>query len=284
MAIASAPAEADLSVAADLALALDPVRLAQRAGLAPDSWQAHVLRSTAPRILLNCSRQSGKSTISALLALHTALYTPSALVLLLSPSQRQSAELFRKCLDLYRGLGRPVPAQAETTLRLELEGGGRIISLPGSEATIRGYSGVTLLVVDEASRVEDQLYMALRPMVAVSAGRLIALSTPMGRRGWYFQAWQSSEPWERYEVPATQCPRITPEFLAEEQRALGPWWFQQEYMCQFGETIDQLFGYDVVMAAMSPAVTPLFCEAEAPSAHNGHDAHAAADVTPLFAG
>src|SRR5919199_1956184 len=145
-------------LAVDLAAALDPVVLAQQAGLVPDEWQAHVLRSTAPRVLLNCSRQSGKSTVSALLALHTALYTPAALVLLLSPSQRQSAELFRKCLDLYRGLGRPVPAQAETTLRLELEGGSRIISLPSSEATVRGFSGVRLLVIDEAARVEDTLY------------------------------------------------------------------------------------------------------------------------------
>jgi hypothetical protein len=277
MAIASA--EADLSVAADLALALDPVRLAERAGLCPDEWQAHVLRSTAPRVLLNCSRQSGKSTMSALLALHTALYTPAALVLLLSPSQRQSAELFRKCLDLYRGLGRPVPAQAETTLRLELDGGGRIISLPGSEATIRCYSGVTLLVVDEASRVDDQLYMALRPMVAVSAGRLIALSTPFGRRGWWFEAWRSQEQWERYEVPAMQCPRISAAFLAEEQRALGPWWFQQEYRCVFGETTDQLFGYDVVMAAITPAVAPLFTAT--PAGERGPAP--AADLAPMVA-
>src|SRR5919199_3284635 len=176
-------------LAVDLAAALDPVALAQQAGLDPDPWQRDVLRSTAPRVLLNCSRQSGKSTISALLALHTALYTPSALVLMLSPSLRQSAELFRKGLDLYRALGRPVPAQAETSLRLELEGGSRIISLPGSEATIRGYSGVRLLVIDEAARVEDTLYGSLRPMLAVSNGRLIALSTPFGRRGWWVEAW-----------------------------------------------------------------------------------------------
>src|ERR671939_2133946 len=123
----------------DLAAALDPVVLAQQAGLDPDPWQRDVLRSTAPRVLLNCSRQSGKSTVSALLGLHAALYTPSALVLMLSPSLRQSAELFRKCLDLYRALGRPVPAQAETSLRLELEGGSRIISLPAQRPRCAGF-------------------------------------------------------------------------------------------------------------------------------------------------
>jgi hypothetical protein len=113
-----------MAIAVDLAAALDPVVLARQAGLVPDEWQAHVLRSTAPRVLLNCSRQSGKSTISALLALHTALYTPSALVLMLSPSLRQSAELFRKCLDLYRALGRPVPISGGPTGREARHPGG----------------------------------------------------------------------------------------------------------------------------------------------------------------
>ncbi len=41
-------------LATDLALALDPARLAVRAGIHPDPWQADVLRSAAPRLLLNC--------------------------------------------------------------------------------------------------------------------------------------------------------------------------------------------------------------------------------------
>jgi hypothetical protein len=266
----------------DLAAALDPVVLAQQAGIDPDPWQREVLRSTAPRVLLNCSRQSGKSTISALLALHTARYTPAALVLLLSPSQRQSAELFRKCLDVYRGLGRPVPAQAETSLRLELEGGSRIISLPGSEDTIRGYSGVRLLVIDEAARVEDTLYRRLRPMLAVSNGRLIALSTPFERRGWWFEAWTGQEEWYRVEVPASQCPRISPQFLEQEQRALGPWFYRQEYLCQFSETVDQVFAYDVVMGAHAADVAPLFAPASPGSSQDATTDGERGAVVALF--
>jgi hypothetical protein len=133
-------------IAADLARALDPVRLAEAASIVPDPWQAEALRSCAPRILLNCSRQSGKSTVTAILAVHTALYEPGALVLLLSPSLRQSQELFRKALGVYRALGRPVPAEAENTLAVQLENHSRILSLPGKEHTVRGYSGVRLLV------------------------------------------------------------------------------------------------------------------------------------------
>jgi len=108
---------------------------------------------------------------------------------MLSPSLRQSGELFRKALSVYRTLGRPVPSEAESALRLELDTGSRIISLPGTENTIRGYSGVRLLLVDEASRVEDDLYRAIRPMLAVSGGRLVAPSTPWGKRGFWFREW-----------------------------------------------------------------------------------------------
>ena len=243
-----------MSLAADLALALDPARLATRAGIDPDPWQADVLRSAAPRMLLNASRQSGKSTITALLAVHTVTYEPGALVLLLSPTLRQSGELFKKVLDAYRVLGRPVPAEAETQLTLTLENGARVVSLPGKEGTVRGYSGVRLLIIDEAARVPNDLYVSVRPMLAVSGGRLIALSTPWGARGWWYEAWTHGQDWERYEIPATDCPRISSAFLEEERRTLGDWWYQQEYLRRFldaqtaafrSEDIDRAFSEDI---------------------------------------
>lgn len=242
------------ALSADLATALDPARLADATGLAPDPWQVEVLRSTAPRILLNCARQTGKSTITAVLATHTALYDAGSLVLLLSPTLRQSGELFKKCLAVYRTLGRPVPPASETALSLTLENGSRIVSLPGKEGTVRGYSGVDLLVIDEAARVPGDLYLSARPMLAVSGGRLVALSTPFGRRGWWADAWLGSEAWQRVEVPAVMCPRITPAFLGEERRTLGAWWFEQEYECTFLDSQTQVFTSAEVEAAFAKEV------------------------------
>jgi hypothetical protein len=248
------PVDLAVQLASDIACALDPVALARRTGLTPDPWQATFLRSTEARILLNCSRQSGKSTVTAQLGVHTALYEPGSLALLLSPSLRQSQELFRKALDTYRGLDNPVPVEAESAPRLELENGSRIVSLPGKEQTVRGFSGVRLLAVDEAARVPDDLYFAIRPMLAVSGGRLVALSTPFGTRGWWYEAWRSEEPWRRFEVPADECPRISAEFLDEERRTMGDWWFRQEYGCAFldaetqpftGEDIERAFDEEV---------------------------------------
>jgi hypothetical protein len=203
------------------------------AGLNPDPWQTRLLHSAAPRILLLCSRQAGKSTASAALALQVALLQPQALVLLCSPSLRQSGELFRKVLHLFDALERPVAVRSASSLRLELVNGSRIISLPAQEETIRGYAGVNLLLIDEAARVPDALYRSVRPMLAVSQGRLVALSTPFGKRGWFYDEWRSDADWERYRVPATEIPRISASFLEQERVALGEAWFRQEYDCDF---------------------------------------------------
>src|SRR5215203_3402422 len=166
-----------VSLAGDLRLALDRISFARALGLEPDPWQEDLLHSTSDRILLNCSRQSGKSTMTGIIALHRALYHPDSLILCLAPALRQSQELFGKVLSFYRDLGRPIPAHTERKLSLELQNDSRILTLPGSERTIRGYSGAALLVVDEAGRVDDELYYSVRPMLAVSGGALLMLST-----------------------------------------------------------------------------------------------------------
>ena len=137
--------------------------------------------------------------------------------------------------------------------------GSRIISLPSSEATIRGFSGADLIIEDEASRVSDDLYYAIRPMLAVSGGRLILMSTPFGKRGHFFNEWNNGgNEWERVEIPATMNPRISRAFLEEERRSLGEWWFKQEYLCKFVENIDQVFDYELVMSVITPDVKPIF--------------------------
>src|SRR5215213_7008933 len=155
-----------VSLAEDLKLALDRVAFAKEAGLDPDPWQRDLLRSSSDRILLNCCRQSGKSTMAALIALHRALYTHGSLVLILAPSERQAKETFGKVATHYRDLGYPVPPDSYRKLGMELTNGSRVEALPGSEKTVRGFSGVDLLILDEASRISDELYHATRPMLA----------------------------------------------------------------------------------------------------------------------
>lgn len=229
------------------------------AGLTPDAWQADLLQSDWQKALLLCSRQAGKSTVTGALASHTAIYQPGSLTLLLSAAQRQSGELFRKVKSFYLSVPDRVPLKQESALQMELVNGSRVVALPGKEETIRGYSGVDLLVVDEAARVKDALYYSVRPMLAVSGGRLIALSTPFGKRGFFFQEWEDGgDDWHRTLITALDVPRISQAFLDEERRKLGAWWFEQEYLCVFQDAVDHVFSHDDVAAAFSDEVEPLF--------------------------
>lgn len=245
-------------IAKHLSMGLSAVSLMEAAGMTPDPWQADLLQSRADRTLLLCGRQTGKSTISSLLGLHLALYSPGSLVLLLSPSLRQSQELFRRVSEFYNSLKRPIPATAETTQKLELGNGSRIVSLPAQERTVRGYSAASLLIVDEAARVLDELYHTVRPMLATGGGRLILLSTPWGKRGFFYEEWGGIGDWLRIEVPATSCKRIKESFLEEERRSLPEAWFRQEYLCEFVERSGQLFSYDLIMSSLTDEKEPFF--------------------------
>ena len=245
-------------LAADLAAALDPAAVFRRAVGEPDPWQAEVLQGLAERLLLLCARQTGKSVTSAAVAVDEIDHRPGSLVLLVSPSLRQSGELFRKAVALHERAG-AVPVAERSALRLELANGSRLVSLPGSERTVRGFSSVDLVVVDEAARVDDDLYMALRPMLAVSGGRLVALSTPFGKRGWFHDAFTGDdETWSRVRVPATECPRIDREFLRQERLALGEWWYRQEYEVSFEDSVDAVFRHSDIVEAFTGDVEPLW--------------------------
>jgi len=240
-----------------VAYGLDPVAWLERSlGFAPDPWQGNVLRSIAQRILLCCSRQVGKTITAAALALHLAQFTPGSLALILAPSLRQSGELYRDVSEFYTG---SPPAETETKTTLELVNGSRIVCLPGTEKTIRSFSAVDLLVVDEAARTDDALLAAVRPMLAVSGGRLIALSTPFGKRGWWWDAWENGgDAWERIEITADQCPRISAKFLAEEREALGDWWYFQEFFNVFHDPIDAMFTEVEIAGIFTSDIVPLY--------------------------
>jgi Terminase large subunit, T4likevirus-type, N-terminal len=247
-------------MAETLAMGLDPVRMARRAGINPDPWQAAVLRRRAHQTILLCTRQGGKSLVTALLSAHEAIYHPPALVLLFARAKRQSELLYQKVRHILRDLGQAATGyEKETEAELLLTNGSRIVCLPGNEATTRGYSGVALLVIDEASRCPDLLYAAVRPMLAVSAGRLVLLSTPFGRRGFFFETWTGGGPnWHRVKVTADECPRITPGFLAEERQQLPERAYRTEYFCSFEDLDSQVFPTDLVLQAFTSDVQPLF--------------------------
>lgn len=247
------------ALAGRLLEAMDPVAFAKRAGLALHPYQIALVRSHARQVLLNWSRQSGKSTAVSLLTLHEAYFTPKSLTLLLSPSERQSKLLLDKVKAAAFALNEPGIIDVDNALYLRLGNGSEVYALPGKEETLRGFSGVDLLIVDEASRVLDSLYHSVRPMLAASAGRVALLSTPFGKRGFFFNEWtKGAGTWLRSEVTVDQVPHISREFLEEERASLPPELFAQEYYCQFTDTVDQLFTHELVASLLSDDIEPLF--------------------------
>jgi hypothetical protein len=233
----------------------------RKLGLDPDPKQALVLTSASKRGMLNCARQWGKSTIAAAKAIHEAVHRKESLVLVVSPSARQSGEFVRKAAGFARRLGMRTKGDGTNEMSLAFPNGSRIVGLPGSEETIRGFSAVTLLLVDEASRVPDELYMAVRPMLAASSGALWLMSTPCGKRGFFWEAWErGGEEWERIRAPGNECARIERAFLEEERRTMGARRFEQEYMCEFGETECGLFEREMVERAFRRDVEVLVIE------------------------
>jgi hypothetical protein len=232
-------------------------------GLVADAWQERVLASNAPRIALACGRQVGKSTTTAVLTAHQLLYRPGSLSLVIAPSQRQSVERLRSVSEMLHRLG-VESAIAEddvdaTATKIETSTGARAIALPGSGDTIRGYASVDLILLEEAAAIPASLLAACRPMLAVSKGRCIALSTPAGKgSNWFWRAWNDEMgAWEKYHVPSTECPRISPEFLAEELTAMGPLAYRQEYLAEFVDELEGVFTSAQIARALDCQEQPI---------------------------
>lgn len=249
------------ALARDLLFDLDASSFARVGlGITPDPWQERLITSTAPRIIVNCSRQSGKSTGTAIVAARTASYQPGQCVLALAPTERQASLLFAKAADFIGRLGMAAPqADSRTQTRLHLRNGSSIFALPGKPANVRGFAA-DLVIVDEAAFVEDPLLAAVGPAVAARGGRIILLSTPNGRRGFFYDTWRNGEGWERFSVSCWECPRLAtqPDFLDHERRTHGPFVFSQEYECQFIDSGETVFASEIVERAVTSDLAPLW--------------------------
>jgi hypothetical protein len=142
-----------------------------------------------------------------------------------------------------------VPEHKRTQSELWLANGSRCVALPGDPTTTRGFNPA-LVVLDEASRIDEGILAAVLPMLTESKGQLLVMSTPAGRRGFFFQAWSDeSQDWERISAKRSDYPhRLDPEDMKRQRANLGPALFKQEHENEFIEDGDQLIGDDSIKA------------------------------------
>lgn len=227
-----------------------------------DDAQGRILRSESKRGVLNCHRQWGKSTVMAARSAHRMIYRPPWFTVCIAPSGRQAAELRNKIEScVRRGLGIEPKGDGDNEISIVLPNGSRFVGLPDTEGRMRGFGAVNDLLIDEAARVKDDTYKAARPFVAAVDGSIWMMSTPWGKRGFFYRAASSNLPgWERIQVTAEESGRFSQEWLDEERdgdQGLGPLWFSQEYEGKFVDTSESMFSHDAVLDVITPDVRRL---------------------------
>lgn len=267
-------------LASDLQYSIDPSLLLGDLDFPPFDWQREALNPSYNRVLVVAARQSGKSSITAGDGYHSCKYYAESLNIIISPSEQQSKETMKKVDDL---ISKDPEADLEGNASFEkrFRNGARILALPGTERSVRGYSKPRRIILDEASRIEDPTYKSARPyLVGNPEAKLIAVTTPFGQQGWFYDAWENSENWHKIlvkpaykladdnvtivpdvpeddfkklwakrNVSAYYSPRHTLEFLQEELDEIGWWWWRQEYGCEFLQSGHGVFDMNAVQDA-----------------------------------
>ena len=238
-----------MTLASDLRAALDPAVTFEAAfGLAPLDWQLGFLRSDRNTAVLK-GRQVGASLAAAASAIHVARYAADDVVIV-SPSLKQSGEILGRARSGLRRLG--VELEQDSASMLRLTNGARIVSLPGTARSVRGWSA-RLLILDEAAYIEPETWVAARALVA-TGGRVIVQSTPAAEFGPYFELVRAADPtWAHYTIRSDAVPTISAAFLEAERRAMTPGAFATEYECQFGKSGETLFSAARIAALVMPA-------------------------------
>ncbi len=247
------------------------------------------------RIAMLCPRQSGKSTVVAGLGLWVARTFSKSLVMIIAPTEKQAQDTMRKIKELLSMDTDLHDLDTNSKSEVVLENGSRIVSKPWS--SIRGESRPDVIIMDEAAWIPDEAYIAARPMLTANPfALLIMLTTPHGRYGFFYKAWDKGAFWTKFQVhtgfeldsnaygvtvvPITEeeeafkarmeekgihayySPQHTKAWLEEELDEISEYGWRQEYGLEFLDTMDQVFDTDMIERAFSSDVEVLDMESE----------------------
>lgn len=241
-------------------LRADPCHPMRAAGLTPDPWQEEMVRCPARQIAALCTRRSGKSRTTASRVLTRSLLRKRYKTLIFAPTEEQSKELLDYVREMNDAVGSPVPVVRESLTEIAWANGSRVRVKTDRPKSSRGFTP-DLIVIDEAAQVSDVLYMSVQPMMVLGKAELMALTTPFGKLGWFYEAWTDDEKrryWRTFTVTADQCPRISTTVLDEHRRTMPQRWFDQEYNCQFNDVENAVFPLDVIHGGRGDGIRPLF--------------------------
>jgi hypothetical protein len=232
--------------------AFDPVGFARELlKFYPDPKQAEALGATERRVVLNCSRQWGKSTVAAAKMVHVAVTRPGRTVMMLSENLPQAGEVFLIIDAFLARLGIPLKNEPGKKHGRRLPNGSRIFAVAAREAAVRGYTA-HYVFLDEAARIDDDVIDAFAPVVMAKKGDWWMASTPQGMRGRFFEMWEYGDPALVKKIRATvsENPRIDPAYVEQVRREKGDAYVRQEFGCEFVENGTHLFNRGQIMQTL----------------------------------
>ena len=231
-------------------------------GFEPDAAQAQLLEAKDRYVILNCHRQWGKTTITAVHAVHRALSRPGQTIVILSLTLPQAQVLASRCRMFARKMGVPVKSDATKEHAMVFPNGSVIFPLPAVADRVRGYTA-NLLIVDEAACVKDEVFAAATPMLAATNGDSWLLSTPKGRQGFFYEARVAKdtigEPWRRIAAAARTNGRVSVELLERERGWKTEEEFRKEFECEFASGMRNVFAEEWLEKAFAGDI-PVFDE------------------------
>jgi len=233
----------------------DPVTFAETfLNFHPFPYQEKLLRDSSKRVVSAWGRQTGKTTTNAIKAIHFAYCNPKKLVLIVSPSLRQSMIMFDRIIELINSNPHlPKSIVRKTRTLIQLDDGSKIVALPCSANMLRGYTAHMIICDEAAFMPETVITQIIFPMLSTTQGNATFLSTPWGRDHFFYKAFMDPN-YSVHHVKSSECPTITKQFLDEQRRNMTAEAFQMEYEAQFTEAATSYFSQDLIRACINPEI------------------------------
>jgi len=172
-----------------------------------DDWQKEVL-SYDKDLLLCTGRRVGKTYILARKACEEMVNKPNTPVIVVSLTEDQAQLIISMALNYLQdhypkmiAKGQNKPTQKTITLTNKSKMISRPVGNTGDGA--RGFEG-GILIVDEASRMPRSFWIAGKPVLLTTNGRIWMASTPFGKQGYFWErfdeAYNKKSPSARFKV------------------------------------------------------------------------------------
>ena len=194
------------------------------------------------KIILNCSRQIGKTTIATIIILHYALFNSSRRIGLLANKGDTAREILSRIKLAFEYLPKwlQVGVLEWNKGTVEFENGTTIIAAASSSSAIRGKS-MSLCYIDETAHIENWNEFSGSVLPTLSSGKktiLILTSTANGLNHFYYYcegAKRGTNDFKYLEVPWYKVPGRDAAWkagvLADLNYDIQK--FEQEYECSF---------------------------------------------------